>query len=139
MSFREKSAWIALLAYAVVSGAYVLTLWRGGDASFGRSYTLGPVMFALVMMAIISGALTTIIALLNPKEANEPADERERLIDLKSERIASYTLSVCVVCLIGALVIGWDGVLVANLLLAALAVSGLAKTVAQIAHFRAGA
>jgi hypothetical protein len=41
--------------------------------------------------------------------------------------------------LIGALLLGWNGYLVANLLLAAMVIAELVKAGAQIAYFRAGA
>ncbi len=138
MSFREKSAWIALTAYGLVFGGYFLALWQGWDARYATGLSIGLMFGAVVMLVIIATALTIVAALLNPKAANAPVDERERLIDLKAERIASYTLSVGVVCMIGALLMGWNGILVANLLLATMVISEIVKALAQIVHFRAG-
>jgi len=139
MSFREKSAWIALIAYGVVFGGYFYTLWQGWGDRYAQGLSIGLMAGAVVMLVIIAAALTIVAALFNPKAANAPADERERTIDLKAERMASYTLSIAVVCLIGALLAGWNGILVANLLLASLVISELVKALAQIAYFRAGA
>lgn len=136
MSFREKSAWIGLAAYGVVFGTYFFLLWRSWDELYGRG--LGLMVGAVVMLIIIAATLSILAAIAAPKEANAPADERERLIELKTERIASYTLSTGVVCLIGALLIGWNGFLVANLLLAVLVIAELVKAGAQILYFRAG-
>jgi hypothetical protein len=94
---------------------------------------------AVVALIIVAIVLNTAIALFTPKEATAPADERETMIDLKAERIASYTLSIGVLCLIGALLMGWNAYLVANLLLASMVISELVKAVAQIAYFRRGA
>lgn len=138
MSFREKTAWIALTAHGVVFGGYFLALWRLWDASYGHGLSIGLLAAAVIALIVIVAALTVVAALFDPKDANAPADERETLIELKSERIASYTLSAGVVCLIGALLIGWSAVLVANLLLAALVMSELVKALAQIAYFRTG-
>ncbi len=136
MSFREKSAWIALMAYGLVFGGYFFTLWQGWDTRYAAGLSVGLMVGAVVMLIIIAAGLTILAAMLNPREANAPADERETLIDLKAERIASYTLSVGVVCLIGALLMGWNGILVANLLLASMVVSELVKAGWQIASFR---
>jgi len=138
MSFREKSAWIAFVAYGVVFGGYFFTLWRGWDERYAQGLSIGLMIGAVVMLVIIATSLTIVAALLTPKAANAPADERERLIELKAERIASYTLSVGLVCLIGALLMGWNGILVANLLLAAMVIAEIVKALAQIAYFRAG-
>lgn len=136
MSFREKSAWIALISYGVVFGGYFFFLAQAWDARFAQGLSIGLLVSAVVLLVAITVTLTIIAALLNPKDANAPADEREALIDLKAERIAAYTLSAGVVCLIGALLLGWNGVLVANLLLAALVIAELVKAGAQIAYFR---
>lgn len=136
MSFREKSAWIALIAYSVVFGGYFYNLWQGWDARYSQGLSIGLMIGAVVMLVIITVSLTVGAAMLNPRAANAPADEREQLIDLKAERIASYALSVGVVCLIGALLMGWNGILVANLLLASMVASELIKAGWQIASFR---
>jgi len=139
MSFREKSAWIALIAYGVVFGGYFYNLWQGWDARYSQGLSIGLMIGAVVMLVIITVSLTVAAAMFNPRAANAPADEREHLIDLKAERIASYALSVGVVCLIGALLMNWNGILVANLLLAAMVISELTKASAQIVFFRTGA
>lgn len=138
MSFREKSAWISLLTYGVVFGGYFFTLWQAWDASYAQGLSIGLMIGAVVALIIVAIVLNTVIALFHPKTANAPADERETMIDLKAERIASYTLSIGVICLIGALLMGWNAFLVANLLLASMVIAELVKALAQIALFRAG-
>lgn len=139
MSFREKSAWISLVTHGVVFGAYFFLLWQSWDDRFGQGLSIGFLVAAVIALVVIVTTLTIVTALASPKDANAPADERERMIDLKAERIASYTLSTGVVCLIGALLLGWNGFLVANLLLAAMVIAELVKAIAQIVSFRAGA
>lgn len=139
MSFREKSAWVALLTYGVVFGGYFFTLWRAWDESYGQGLSIGLMIGAVVALIIVAIVLNVVLALFHPKSANAHADERETLIDLKAERISSYVQSAGVVCLIGALLIGWNAFLVANLLLASLVIAELVKALAQIVYFRRGA
>jgi len=139
VSFREKSAWIALVTYGGVYGVYFVALTQGWDERWGQGLSIGLMVAAVVALVVIATVLTIIAAIFSPKQANAPADERETLIELKSERWASYTLSVGVVCLIGALLVGWNPFLVANLLLASMVLSELVKAIAQIAYFRRGA
>ena len=139
MSYREKSAWISLLAHALVFGAYFLLLWQNWDERIGQPLSIGLMVPAVLALVTIVAVPTIFVALAAPKEANASADERERMIALKSESIAAYVLATGVVCLIGALVLGWNSFLVANLLLAAMVLSELVKAIAQIALFRAGA
>lgn len=139
MSFREKTAWIAFITYAVVFGGYFFLLWQAWDDSYGQGLSIGLMVAAVVALIVVAIVLNTVLALFTPRQANAPADERETLIDLKAERISSYVQSTAVVCLIGALLVGWNAMLVANLLLAGLVISELVKAAAQIAYFRRGA
>lgn len=139
MPFREKQAWISVITYGAVFGGYFLLLGQTWDDRYGQPLSIGLLVAAVLTLIVAATSLNIVAAILSPKEANARPDERETLIDLKAERLASYTLSVGVVCLIGALLIGWNAFLVANLLLASMVISELVKAVAQILHFRAGA
>lgn len=138
MPFREKIAWITAGSLLIVFGGYFWTLAQSWDAT--RGFVSIPLMIgAVVLLTIFMAGYSIAAAIGSPREANAPADEREKLIDLKAERIASYVVSICVLCLIGALLIGWNGLLVANLLLASMVISELTKAVAQIVSYRTGA
>jgi hypothetical protein len=137
MPFREKNAWITVAALIVVYGVYfgqlIASERLAGPASIGL------LVAAVIALIVIMTASHIALAIAWPTEAQAPADEREKTIELKAERLASYVLSTAVVCLIGALLVGWSGLLVANLLLAAMVLAELVKAATQIAHFRAGA
>lgn len=139
MSFREKSAWVALVTYALVYGGYFLTLWQVWDERWDRGQSLGLMIGALVALVILAIIFNTALALFYPREADARADEREVLIDLKAERIASYTLSALLVCVTGALIVGWNPYLVANLVMGAMVIAEVVKDIAQIVYFRRGA
>lgn len=139
MSFREKTAWIALFAYGLVFGGYFFNLASAWDERWGQRLSGGLMIGAVIALVVITVSLTATAAILSPRQANAPADEREQMIDLKAERIASYTLSTGVVLLIGALLMEWNGILVANLLLAAMVISEIVKALAQIVAYRRGA
>lgn len=136
MSFREKSAWIAFLAYGGVFGAYFFFLWQAWDPAYGQPLSIGLLVAAMIAFVVIVTALTIIAALLNPNGANGPADEREKLIDLKAERAASYTLSAGVLLSMTGLLMGFNGFLIANVLLAGLVAAELVKAGWQIISFR---
>ena len=141
MSYREKRAWIALLSYCAVFGGYFFFVWQAWslDEAFGRELVIPLLAGAVVALVIAAVVLNVTLAVFSPKEATAPTDERETMIDLKAERIASYTLSTGVVCLVGALLMGVNGMAVAVFLLAGLVISELVKSAAQIAYFRRGA
>jgi hypothetical protein len=139
MPFREKSAWISLIAYGVVFGGYFVTVARVWDERWAQGESLGLMAGAVVALIILAIALNVVLALFNPREASARADEREVMIELKAERLSSFTLSAGVVCLIGTLLLGWNPFLVANLLLGAMVIAEVVKAIAQIVYFRRGA
>ena len=140
MSFREKSAWISFLTYAAVFGPYFFFVWQAWslDEALGRGLVIPLLIGAVIALVVVAVVLNVPLALFSPKEATAPADERETMIDLKAERIASYVLSVGVVCLIGALLADVNATLVAVLLQAGLVIAELVKASAQIIYFRRG-
>ena len=90
MSFREKSAWVSLVAFTVGFFIYLLNLVL---VAFGQR-SMHPLAEVMLLTTLIVGAiaLQAVIALRSPKEARTPKDERERLIDLKATRTAFFVL-----------------------------------------------
>ncbi len=95
MSFQEKSAWVMLVALSFAGILYVvnvvsLTLDSGTIPSPSAS-TLLVLTFVIVVTAIVGHI---IVAATNPKEANAPEDERERLIVQRAGHLSSYILAI---------------------------------------------
>jgi hypothetical protein len=134
--FREKIAWISGVAVFVVFGGYFWVLAQVWDFNGGGAASIGLLIAAIIALVVLMTGSSILVALFSPREANAPADEREQLIELRAERVASYVLSTCVVCLIGALLLNWNGYLIANLLLAAMVLAELTKAAAQIIAYR---
>jgi hypothetical protein len=152
MSFREKTAWISLGVTALVWGSYFAGVWRelaGPDPS--GADILGLFVGAVVLTVVLEVALAIAAAVLSPKSANSPADERERMIELRSTRIAYAILSVGAVTVAlaspllaarGPHLLGDpldDAVLItANGVLVALIAAEVVKWTAQVIAFRRG-
>jgi hypothetical protein len=83
--------------------------------------------------------LTVVAAVLAPKDAGAPLDERERLITLKANSASGYVLAAGVVLVIGVLFYGADDFLTINLLFFALVVSEIYKVTTQLVLYRRGA
>ena len=94
MSYREKFAWLSLLAIAVTYGPYfVLTALKPPPA--GVLPNLEQLAFfgmIAVTQVVILVAGRGVLALGTPKEERGPADERDRAIELRASRIAYYVL-----------------------------------------------
>ena len=139
MSFREKIAWASLIAHVVVFGAYFLAFapdWSARAAS--DDHGLGQMLGALVLLVLLSIALAIAAAVSAPKDVMTRYDEREKFIRLRAANIAAAVVTAGVICVIGVLLMGWNAVLCANLLLAVLVVGEIVKAAAQIFQFRRG-
>jgi uncharacterized membrane protein len=95
MAFKEKIAWVSLATMIVAYGVYFAML-----ASAART---GPppvvhmlVLFAGVTVAqvIVIAIVTAVLAVLAHRDANAPADERDRAIGRRAANIAYYVLMV---------------------------------------------
>jgi len=93
MSFREKTAWVSLLAMGGIYGAYFWSVMAAGHAALDGGRLLGTIV-ALVAVEIV---FLTVIALFAPKDARAPRDERDRLIELRATRVAYAGLATAVV------------------------------------------
>ena len=140
MSFREKSAWISLLAYLAIYGFYFTrvagTLARGDTDGIPF---LGLFAQSVVLFVLVTIVFTVIAAVAAPKDAQAPQDEREKLIALKAHSASGYVLATGVLFVIGVLFYGARDFAVINLLFFALVLSEVFRIVVQIALYRRGA
>lgn len=93
MSFREKTAWVNLCALVFVSLLY----WGHVPKLFvanPRGWILLALGASVVAYVLIEVVAHIVLRMRNPEEANEPMDEREKLIDLRALRIAYYSFVV---------------------------------------------
>lgn len=158
MSFKEKSILGTLLLVLWVSAAYftkVIAMLNAGDVDF---VSLGKLAISLIVFfVILEIVFHALIASASPKEALEGEDERDRLIELKGERVGGLLLGIGVAFTIGHIALhGLFGertssypdlarffdnspFVTANLLLFWLTISEVGKYVSQLVYYRRGA
>lgn len=108
MAFREKIAWVAFVSTVLIWGAFYIILALVPHQARGLAM-LGPFIVATVAQAAVMIAAATIWAISAPKDANAPADERDRAIGLRATRLAYLTLILGVVAVIIWLHLGLHG------------------------------
>ena len=140
MSFREKSAWITLVSVLICFGAYFAELFSGlvGDRHFGGLGSLHLLLLSVLALVALQVILTIVAALTTPKAGRGLADERERLIQLRSQSLGYHVLMVLAVGLFAPAFFGHRGIEMANFALLAVVVSVMTVAVAQIVMFRRG-
>lgn len=154
MPYREKIAWISLFTTSVIWGQY---FWRLAEqlrrGAGGPGDYLGMFIGTVIVAVVVQVVLTVAVAIAKPSEAEVAADERERMIELKSSSAAYGLLSLLVVLTavatplmagFGSRLFGANGtitgiVLSANAMILALLVAELVRAVWTIALFRKAA
>lgn len=141
MSFREKSAWIILLTLIVLTTAYLihmpqpLTLSPEPDGEM--FYTLIHMLASFVAVVVIGHI---VIALMSPRDARTPRDERERLINLKATAVAAYVfMSLSLGGVFVALhIVGTNEIGIAYLLLFSFIIAEIVNYALRIVYYRRG-
>ena len=138
MAFREKLAWM-MSGIMALTGVYYIWLVSAipSDAPpLGQLGALAPYVLVLVVVSVVANIA---LALLSPKEANQPADERERAVIDRAGHWSGYVLAVIVV-VGGGLYLGHgNGNTLFVWMAGGLIVAQLAEYLFQIALFRRGA
>ena len=101
-----------------------------------HSRTFSLFLQLLVAFVALEVVLHVLVAMRAPLDAKVPADEREKLISLRADRVAGYTLAVGVFVAIGTLHLGVDRRELGHAVLLAFAVSQLTKYAMVIALHR---
>ena len=114
LSFRELSALGSALILAVVAALYLpdaLMLASGSEMremlpdgnwrTMNKSgHLLGVAFGAVVLIVVLQIIVQATLAAIRSQEANEPQDERDRLVDLKASRVAYILLNLGAVALL---------------------------------------
>lgn len=136
VSFKEGLQWLTLLSVALVYGIYFLKVTPPEDVDVtARQITQFGWLTGLLVVIHIVGAA----ALLSfNRFRDEPDDERDRLIQLKSRSIASYALGAGVVMSMAPAYFLPGNFWVLHALLGVLVVSQMLESVIQIVLYRRG-
>lgn len=108
MAFREKIAWVSFLSTVLIWGTFFIILALTPHGVRGLAM-LGPFIVATVAQAAVMIAAASIWAIGAPKEANAPADERDRAVGRRATGFAYLTLILGVVAVIVWLHFGLHG------------------------------
>ena len=135
MAFREKMLWLLFASLIGVFGFYFVTVLPGAgkDVMPGHVARFVAVVAVLVVIQVV-GAI--VLAVLN--RPRDEADERDRLIGLRSTRNGSYVLAVGVFCSLTAAVFTEGNFVFTHLLLGFWVVAQLVELGSQLFLYRRG-
>jgi hypothetical protein len=139
MSFREKIAWLSLTAMVVAYGVY-FTLISPAFLPAGAStgYFLALLGGILTVQAVLVTIASIVLAIQTGRDANAPADERERAIARRGAAIAYFVLMVGIIvvgCVMPFSAGGWH---IVNAALLALVASEIVRYGVIVVSYRRG-
>ncbi len=126
MPFRERSAWVMSCMLILVGGFYLKLVIVDGVAP---SYAAIPFVLFTVVLSI---AAQIFLAIISPREASTPIDERERLVIDKAAHFSSYVLPTGVVAGLGWFMASQDGMALFHVVLTSLVLGQIGEYGAQI-------
>ena len=139
MSFREKTAWVTLIAILIVSGMYFLHMPSPFEphGTLHVVHAMGASVAAYLLIEVVAWL---VLRWRHPGDARIPKDEREKLIDLKAIRVAYYALALGSLFSIFVTLhlAGAGPVAVGMAVFMAFVLSQVVKHVARIVYYRRG-
>lgn len=108
MGYREKIAWVAFLSTVLIWGAFFILLAWLPHETRGLAM-LGPFIVATLAQAAVMVSAAIIWAVASPREAQAPADERDRAVGRRATGIAYVALALGVAAVILWLHFGLHG------------------------------
>jgi hypothetical protein len=133
MSFREKGAWVQIVAILLVYGFYGAQLLGSTPTPMGAIVML---IGSTILMILISIAGHTAIAMFSRPEG---VDERDQLVALRGTRNGFHALAAGVWCVIFLAIASPRPVLLAYAALGAFVLAELVRLVSQVVYYRTGA
>jgi hypothetical protein len=139
MPFREKTAW-AMAAILIGGAAVYINMLVSATRAIGQTAPpfIGFVIGYVVVVVIASSVVMTVLAIATPREADAPADEREKII---ADRAGNWSGYVIVVPALGALwhfAANGDGNMLFHLVFLSLMLGQIVEYVFQIILYRRG-
>lgn len=139
MTFPEKSTLTMTALLVLVFGWYFAVVLGPVAGSPARDIAFTAVMIvASVVLAILAAVSHIVLAVVYRKQAHAH-DERDRLIDLRSTRIAAYVLAAGVFLGIGLAMARAGGFWIAQALIATLVIAEITDGITKLTLYRRGA
>lgn len=153
MSFKEKSTWISLVITLGIFGYYFINIWQLASLppEVAKERALDLLSYVIVVTIILEAVFHGMLAATNHKAADLGADERDKLLEYKSNNLGYTVLAVGVIIVLGRLIfvehfpqltvagssLGIP-MLTAHLLLFAFILSEIVRFSALVIHYRRG-
>lgn len=139
MAFREKIAWVSLAGIVIAFAPYfaLIAAYPGPEAAFPvYSTRLFIAATMLIILLTTVGAIGT--AITATKDAQAPADERDRDIARQSSAIGYAVLLPLLFCVLAIVFLGAGIAMLANAVLAAIVIAEITRYGSIVLGYRQG-
>jgi uncharacterized membrane protein YidH (DUF202 family) len=139
MSFKEKTAWV-MGAIMIVAAGYYFNMVAKASAALGdiSPPVIGFVIAYVVLVVIASVAAMIVLSIMNYREADEPADEREKQIIDKAGHWSNYVLAIGVIAGLFHYGVNQNGNMMFHIVFGSLMAAQIAEYGLQIWLYRRG-
>jgi len=139
MSFKARTTAVMLVVVLIVYGWYFAQVLLDAASTPVDEIPYQGLLFATVVILVILFTIgVAVMAALARREANEDEDERDRLIEMRGAQVSSYVLLVAVLVAMALAMVEGEQFWIAQLLMAGLVLSEVAKSVVMLARYRRG-
>lgn len=137
--FREKTAW-AMASILIGGAAFYLNMIISASRALGQTAppVVGFVIAYVVVIVIASGLFMSALAAASPREANAPADEREKIIGDKAGNWSGYVMIVPALGALWHYAVNMDGNMLFHLVFLSLMLGQISDYGFQIVLCRQG-
>ncbi|WP_245647790.1 hypothetical protein [Novosphingobium lentum] len=136
MSFREKSAWV-MGALMVAAGLYYVDIALAASRGIGQATPPVSLFIPFTLLVVtVSVVVQAAMAILAPKAASAPADEREKPLLDRAGHWSGIVLGAGAATSLLRFVYQQDGILLFHMIMASLIVSQIAEYAFQIVLIR---
>jgi hypothetical protein len=143
MSFNAKVTAVFLAITSVLAGIYVVAMAREMATTPASEIPYqGPVLLAVIVFVVLFTVAIAVVAahaaLTERRSDGDEEDERDRLFNLRGDRISNSILSLGVVLVLGLVMVEAVYFWIAQALLAALVGASIIRWIAVLVYYRRG-
>lgn len=115
MSFKEKSTWISLVSTLAIFGYYFVQIWglSGLPEEHANEQAVKLIIYVIILTVVVETLFQGMLAATNHKAAKLGADERDKILEYKSNNLGYTVLAVGVLIVLGRIIMlelnsGWQ-------------------------------
>ncbi len=138
MAYREKSAWVMVLAVVGVYGWYFAEVIPGAVGVDVTDIDYRERLFFTVIFLVLAAIAGHVVAALADPDETDVADERDREINRFGEYIGGFVLGVTAVAAVLMAAYEVPHFWIANAVLFGMVVSEIVSNITQIVAYRRG-